>query len=102
MLDVQDHLVQTQYELQFVEHDLESSAQHYLARVSIEMAAASNNIAKGMTKLSLAATIMLPLSLIAGLFGMNVKVCKYYTFLLVKYSHTHTIYLFVGSRARQG
>ena len=46
----------------------------YLAVVSIDVAAVSNEGNKSMKTLSAAATILLPLSLIASLMGMNVMV----------------------------
>jgi Mg2+ and Co2+ transporter CorA len=46
----------------------------YLAVVSIDVAAVSNDGNKAMKTLSAAATILLPLSLIASLMGMNVMV----------------------------
>jgi magnesium transporter len=74
MMDVLDHTMETTQQLTLIQHDLDASAQHYLARISIEMAAASNNMAYQMKQLSIVATILLPLSLIAGLWGMNVHV----------------------------
>ena len=74
MSDVMDHLLDANEDLTFAEHDLEASAQLYTTRVSMEMAAANNVMASNMQSLSLVATIMLPMSLVAGLFGMNVKV----------------------------
>ena len=53
----------------------------YLAVVSIDVAAVSNDGNKAMKTLSASATILLPLSLIASLMGMNV---------MVRQSHTHT------------
>lgn len=46
----------------------------YLAKVSIEVAEASNNVDEIMKKLSSVATILLPMTFITSLFGMNVKV----------------------------
>jgi len=48
--------------------------QTYLAKVSIEVAEASNRMNDVMKKFSAVATVMLPLTLVAGLWGMNVKV----------------------------
>ena len=44
------------------------------AQVNIEMAHISNNINRTMRTLTLATTMVLPLSLISGIWGMNVKV----------------------------
>eukprot|EP00298_Acanthocystis_sp_HF-20_P012174 c19752_g1_i1.p1 GENE.c19752_g1_i1~~c19752_g1_i1.p1 ORF type:complete len:454 (-),score=165.10 c19752_g1_i1:120-1481(-) len=74
LMDVLDHIVEGRHSLHFTEHLLETSAQNYLAQVSVEMAEASNRMSIQMKRLSLVATIMLPLSLVAGLFGMNCKV----------------------------
>eukprot|EP01100_Stratorugosa_tubuloviscum_P009353 TRINITY_DN3917_c0_g1_i1.p1 TRINITY_DN3917_c0_g1~~TRINITY_DN3917_c0_g1_i1.p1 ORF type:complete len:101 (-),score=44.01 TRINITY_DN3917_c0_g1_i1:75-377(-) len=46
----------------------------YLSRISIEVAASANRTNNVMKKLSAVATIMMPLTLVAGLFGMNVPV----------------------------
>jgi Mg2+ and Co2+ transporter CorA len=46
----------------------------YLAKVSIEMADTSNQFNEVMKKLSLTATILLPLTFLTGLFGMNIQV----------------------------
>jgi magnesium transporter len=73
-MDVLDHVVEASQQLQFLKHDLESSAQQYMARISIEMAAANNEMAAQMRQLSIAATVLLPLGLVAGLFGMNCRV----------------------------
>jgi magnesium transporter len=46
----------------------------YLARVSIEVARVSNRMNSVMKTYSAVATIFLPLTLVTGLFGMNVRV----------------------------
>eukprot|EP00301_Raphidiophrys_heterophryoidea_P019376 c4320_g1_i2.p1 GENE.c4320_g1_i2~~c4320_g1_i2.p1 ORF type:complete len:319 (-),score=102.91 c4320_g1_i2:129-1085(-) len=74
MTDVMDHAMESVNLLGITDHALESSASIYLAHASIDMAEISNGMADQMTLLSLVATVMLPLSLVAGLFGMNVKV----------------------------
>jgi len=45
-----------------------------LARISLELTKASNEMSGAMKKLSAVATLLLPLTLIAGLWGMNVPV----------------------------
>jgi magnesium transporter len=55
--------------------ELLSSLQNtYLANVSIDVAEQSEQSNEIMKNLSAVATIVLPLSLIAGMFGMNVQV----------------------------
>lgn len=55
---------------------LSSLQSTYLAKVSIEVAEASNNVDEIMKKLSSVATILLPMTFITSLFGMNVKVAR--------------------------
>eukprot|EP00298_Acanthocystis_sp_HF-20_P014144 c20654_g1_i3.p1 GENE.c20654_g1_i3~~c20654_g1_i3.p1 ORF type:complete len:403 (+),score=149.07 c20654_g1_i3:246-1454(+) len=74
LMDVLDHIVEARHSLHFIEHLLETSAQNYLAQVSVEMTEASNRMAYQMARLSIVATFMLPLNLIAGLFGMNCNI----------------------------
>jgi len=46
----------------------------YLARISIEVAEASNKVNEIMKTFGAVATIFIPLGLVAGIWGMNVKV----------------------------
>jgi len=72
--DVYDHVVSMIDTLNTSSEILSSLESTYLAKVSIEVAEASNNVNGIMKKFSSVATIILPLSLIAGLWGMNITV----------------------------
>ena len=65
--DVYDHTIRMQEVLDVARDTLASAQSNYLAQVS-------NRMNEVMKTLSIVATIMLPLSLITGLFGINVHV----------------------------
>ena len=46
----------------------------YLARISIDMARTSSDMDNIMRRLTALATVLMPLSIGAGVFGMNVEV----------------------------
>jgi len=72
--DVYDHLARMLERLD-VANELVSSLQNiYLSNVSIDVAEASNDTNNAMQSLSAVATIVLPMTFITGLFGMNVQV----------------------------
>ena len=60
--------------LEFGREMLASLHSSYMTRISVEVAATSNRINKTMKKLTSVATIILPMTLVTGLFGMNVTV----------------------------
>lgn len=72
--DIYDHLVIMLHKLDASIEVIVTLQSTYLAVVSIDVAAVSNDGNKAMKTLSAAATILLPLSLIASLMGMNVMV----------------------------
>jgi magnesium transporter len=72
--DIYDHLVIMLHKLDSAIEVVGTLQSTYLAVVSIDVAAVANDGNKAMKTLSAAATILLPLSLIASLMGMNVKV----------------------------
>eukprot|EP00013_Stygamoeba_regulata_P013541 CAMPEP_0177676042 /NCGR_PEP_ID=MMETSP0447-20121125/27553_1 /TAXON_ID=0 /ORGANISM="Stygamoeba regulata, Strain BSH-02190019" /LENGTH=492 /DNA_ID=CAMNT_0019184529 /DNA_START=37 /DNA_END=1513 /DNA_ORIENTATION=- len=72
--NVYDQLTLMLQTLSFASDTLNNLTSTYLARVSIEVALASNQMNDVMKKFNAVATLMLPLTLLAGLFGMNVSV----------------------------
>jgi len=72
--DVMDHCVSMEQRLDISKEILNSVHNTYLARISLEVTKASNNVNFVMKKFSAVATVFIPLSVITGLFGMNVKV----------------------------
>jgi len=74
MRDVYDHVVRMLQKLEIANELLSSLQSTYLSNISIDVAEASNNVNAAMKSFSAVATIVLPLSLFAGLMGMNVTV----------------------------
>eukprot|EP00455_Lapot_gusevi_P021612 TRINITY_DN2264_c0_g1_i4.p1 TRINITY_DN2264_c0_g1~~TRINITY_DN2264_c0_g1_i4.p1 ORF type:complete len:196 (+),score=43.96 TRINITY_DN2264_c0_g1_i4:94-681(+) len=72
--DVLDHVVVMLQKLDLAREVLDTLQNAYMAKVSIAMAESANYTNHSMQKLSSVATIILPLSFITGLFGMNVTV----------------------------
>ena len=72
--DIQDHLItMTQY-LNHYEKILSRSHSNYLAQISIEMTDANNQINDVLSKLTALGTVLIPMNLVTGLWGMNVHV----------------------------
>lgn len=72
--DVQDHVVTMMSNLSHFEKMLSRSHANYLAQISVDNIAQGNKANALLGKVTLIATILVPLNLIAGLFGMNVNV----------------------------
>lgn len=72
--DALDHVNIMIEKLNFTKEMLLSAHSNYLAQVSIEVAQMSNKMNNMVNKLSSIATIVLPLTLISGIWGMNVPV----------------------------
>jgi magnesium transporter len=72
--DVYDHVVRMLQKLEIASELLSTLQSTYLSNVSIDTAEASNNVNAVMKTLSSVATIILPLTLVTGMFGMNVTV----------------------------
>lgn len=72
--DVQDHVVTMMSNLGHFEKMLSRSHSNYLAQISLDNIAQGNDANQMLSKITLIATILVPLNLIAGLFGMNVPV----------------------------
>ncbi|KAI8075393.1 uncharacterized protein B0P05DRAFT_512534 [Gilbertella persicaria] len=72
--DVQDHILTMVQNLNHYETVLARSESNYLARISIQLTETSNSTNHVIGRLTIFATVMLPMNLITGLWGMNVKV----------------------------
>eukprot|EP00002_Diphylleia_rotans_P030211 TRINITY_DN6197_c0_g1_i3.p1 TRINITY_DN6197_c0_g1~~TRINITY_DN6197_c0_g1_i3.p1 ORF type:complete len:291 (-),score=56.07 TRINITY_DN6197_c0_g1_i3:113-985(-) len=71
---ISDILVKLKYKVQFSQESLEMTVGNYLTSVEIDDARSSQKTNYSIQKLTVLSTIMLPLGLITGLFGMNVEV----------------------------
>ncbi|CAO3643453.1 unnamed protein product [Mucor hiemalis] len=72
--DVQDHILTMLQNLNHYETVLARSESNYLARISIELTQTSNSTNLVIGRLTIFATVLLPMNLVTGLWGMNVKV----------------------------
>jgi magnesium transporter len=72
--DIQDHVVTMMSNLAHFEKMLSRSHSNYLAQLSIDNITQGNNANKVLSKITLLASILVPLNLVCGLFGMNVEV----------------------------
>ena len=72
--DINDHLQSMLQSLEQAAMTLDRSHSNYLASINIELAEASNRMNFVVKKLTAAASLVLPLSLISGIWGMNVAV----------------------------
>jgi len=72
--DIQDHLITMTQNLNHYEKILSRSHSNYLAQISIEMTDANNQINDVLSKLTALGTVLVPMNLVTGLWGMNVHV----------------------------
>jgi magnesium transporter len=72
--DIQDHVVTMMSNLGHVEKMLSRSHGNYLAQLNVDNLMRANHTNNVLSKITLVATILVPLNLICGLFGMNVPV----------------------------
>jgi magnesium transporter len=72
--DIQDHVVTMMTSLAHFEKMLSRSHSNYLAQLSIDNITQGNNANKVLSKITLLASILVPLNLVCGMFGMNVMV----------------------------
>ncbi|KAI0701176.1 hypothetical protein BC835DRAFT_1411565 [Cytidiella melzeri] len=72
--DIQDHLITMTQNLNHYEKILSRSHSNYLAQISIEMTDANNQINDVLSKLTALGTVLIPMNLVTGLWGMNVTV----------------------------
>jgi magnesium transporter len=74
MEDVYDCAVTMRQDLSQYETSLARCHSHYLAQISIEITQASNRGNELTTKMTVLASVLVPLNIITGLWGMNVHV----------------------------
>jgi len=72
--DIQDHVVTMMTNLAHFEKMLSRSHSNYLAQLSIDNITQGNNANKVLSKITVLASVLVPLNLICGMFGMNVDV----------------------------
>lgn len=72
--DIQDHVVTMMNNLGHFEKMLSRAHSNYLAQLSIDGITQGTNTNKVLSKITLLASIIVPLNLVTGLFGMNVLV----------------------------
>lgn len=72
--DIQDHVVTMMSNLGHVEKMLSRSHANYLAQLNVDNILKGNHTNKALAKITVVATILVPLNLVTGLFGMNVNV----------------------------
>ena len=72
--DIQDHVVTMMSNLGHFEKMLSRSHSNYLAQLSVDHIAQGNRANEVLSKITVLASILVPLNLICGLFGMNVNV----------------------------
>jgi magnesium transporter len=72
--DIQDHVVTMMSNLAHFEKMLSRAHSNYLAQISVDQVIQGNASNETLQKVTVIATILVPLNLICGLFGMNVTV----------------------------
>ena len=72
--DIQDHILEMILDLENSLEVLNRSHSNYLALISIEMAHTSNQMGRTMNTFTIAASLLLPLQVITGMWGMNMPV----------------------------
>lgn len=72
--DIQDHVVTMISNLSHFEKMLSRSHSNYLAQIQVDSIAQGNKVQDTLGKVTLVATVLVPLNLVTGLFGMNVPV----------------------------
>ncbi|VVT46798.1 uncharacterized protein SAPINGB_P001392 [Magnusiomyces paraingens] len=72
--DVQDHVITMRNSLSIYEKMLSRSHANYLAQLQVESVNSNNRVTKVLGRVTLIGTVLVPLNLVTGLFGMNVRV----------------------------
>ncbi|KAI0243506.1 CorA metal ion transporter [Massospora cicadina] len=72
--DIQDHLITMVQNSLHYEKVLARAHSNYLAQISIELTQVSNRTNDVVAKLTAIASVLLPMNVITGLWGMNVRV----------------------------
>lgn len=95
--DIQDHVVTMMSNLGHFEKMLSRSHANYLAQISVDNIAQGNRANEVLSKVTFIATVLVPLNLVCGLFGMNVEVPgKNATGLGWFFGILGSLFLFVG------
>lgn len=72
--DIQDHVVTMMTSLTHFEKILSRSHSNYLAQLTIDSITEGTKTNAGLSKITVFATIIVPLNVVTGLFGMNVNI----------------------------
>lgn len=72
--DIQAHIITMKQSLAVYEKMLSQSHANYLAQLQVESVDSNNRVTKVLGRVTLIGTILVPLNLVTGLFGMNVRV----------------------------
>ncbi|KAL0089302.1 hypothetical protein F4703DRAFT_1840401 [Phycomyces blakesleeanus] len=72
--DIQDHILTMLQNVTHFDLTLGRAHRNYLGQVSIELSQAGNTTNEVINRLTFLATLVIPLNLVAGIFGMNVEV----------------------------
>ncbi|KAI9023753.1 hypothetical protein CLU79DRAFT_701005, partial [Phycomyces nitens] len=72
--DIQDHILTMLQNVTHFDLTLGRAHRNYLGQVSIELSQAGNTTNEVINRLTFLATLVVPLNLVAGIFGMNVEV----------------------------
>ncbi|CCE66297.1 hypothetical protein TPHA_0P01390 [Tetrapisispora phaffii CBS 4417] len=72
--DIQDHLLTMYQNLLAYEKIFSRSHSNYLAQLQVESFNSNNKVTEMLGKVTMIGTMLVPLNVITGLFGMNVKV----------------------------
>lgn len=72
--DIQDHIVTMVQSLNHYEKLLARSHSNYLAQINIDMTRVNNDMNDVLGKITILGTVVLPMNIITGLWGMNVIV----------------------------
>ena len=72
--DIQDHVVTMMSNLGHFEKMLSRSHSNYLAQISADSIAQGSRANEVLSKITVIATVRVPMNLICGIFGMNVPV----------------------------
>ncbi|KAI9286558.1 hypothetical protein BC943DRAFT_275838 [Umbelopsis sp. AD052] len=74
LINLGDHIVTMLQNLNHYETILSRAHSNYLAQISIELTQTSNSFNQTVSRLTVFATVLVPMNIITGLFGMNVRV----------------------------
>ncbi|KAI1174187.1 hypothetical protein F4777DRAFT_407594 [Nemania sp. FL0916] len=72
--DIQDHVVTMMTNLTHFEKILSRSHSNYLAQLTIDSISQGTQTNAGLSKITFIATVIVPLNIVTGLFGMNVEI----------------------------